>query len=242
MRRGVKSLSAIVFVTAAVSACAPAPAPLPPPPPAVVIVPPAPPPPPSMPLPPGGAALSTVVPPFGADGVRVTPNRGISSEEQIWHLRAALNVAALACQGPVWDEISRNYNQYITLHKARLAQTTKLVDADFVKRYPGRNGLRVRDTKMTELYNYFALPPVHSEFCDVSLAKTRELIALPTASLPTYSVTALGEVDGVFIRFYNAFEQYQRDLADWNLRYGPQAQMIPASTTPTTAPVKPTTR
>lgn len=237
MRSGVKSLSAIIFVTAAVSACAPAPAPLPPPPPPVVVIPP-PPPPPAMPLPPGGAALSTVVPPFGADGVRITPNRGISSEEQIWHLRAALNVAALVCQGPVWDEVSRNYNQYITIHKARLAKTTKLVDADFKRRYPGQNGLRVRDTQMTALYNYFALPPVHQEFCDTSLAKTRELLILPPAGLDAYSITALGEVDGVFIRFYNAFEQYQRDLADWNLRYGPQSQPQPVATTPAALPPK----
>ncbi|MEW6577061.1 MAG: hypothetical protein AB1408_11975, partial [Pseudomonadota bacterium] len=95
----------------AVAACAPAPKPIvvaPKP----VVVPPAPAIPP-MPLPPGGAAVTMKVPPLGIDGVRTTPNRGLSREENIWHLRSGLNVAALNCQGPVWGEIAQNYNRYL---------------------------------------------------------------------------------------------------------------------------------
>lgn len=76
MRLGYKSLSTIIFATATVSACAPPPKPLPPPPPVVIL-----PPPPAMPLPPGGAAATTVIPPIGVDGVRMTPNRGLSMDE-----------------------------------------------------------------------------------------------------------------------------------------------------------------
>lgn len=94
MRRGMKNLAAIIMVTA-VAACAPAPVKVAPPP-----IPLPAPPPPAMPLPPGGAALSMTIPPVGLDGVRVTPNRGLSRDEQIWHFRSALNVAALNCQGP----------------------------------------------------------------------------------------------------------------------------------------------
>jgi hypothetical protein len=218
----------------AIAACAPAPKPVvvapKPPPPAAVI--------PPMPLPPGGAAVTMKVPPLGVDGVRQTPNRGLTREENIWHLRSAINVAALNCQGAVWGEIAQNYNKYLVVHKARLAQANKAVDAEYVKRHPGQNGLRVRDTRTTDLYNYFALPPVRAEFCDRSLVKSRELVALQSAALAEYSFGALNDIDATFINFFNAFEQYKIDLANWNARYGqPPAASAPVTTgTVTTTP------
>jgi hypothetical protein len=225
-----------VFLIGAVAACGPkaAPRPIPVPPPAVVV----PPPTPSMPLPPGGAAVTMKIPPFGADGVRITPNRTLSREEYIWHLRSGINVAALNCQGPVWGEIAQNYNRYLQVHKSRLSQTNKAVDAEYVKRYPRQNALRVRDTHSTDLYNYFALPPVRAEFCDKSLQKSRELIAIPSSALPEYSIGALNDLDAVFINFYNAFVQYERDLADWKVRYGPRP-VATAAANPATATSKP---
>lgn len=212
--------SLVVGLTLLAAACAPAPKPVvvaprpvaPPPAPAI----------PPMPLPPGGAAVTMKVPAVGADGVRITPNRNLSREEYIWHLRSGLNVAALNCQGPVWGEIAQNYNRYLQVHKSRLAQSNKAVDAEYVKRYPRQNALRVRDTHSTDLYNYFALPPVRAEFCDKSLAKSREIIAIPSTALPEYSFGALADLDAVFINFYNAFEKYKVDIVEWTARYGPQ--------------------
>ena len=212
--------SLVVGLTLLAAACAPAPKPVvvaprpvaPPPAPAI----------PPMPLPPGGAAVTMKIPALGVDGVRITPNRNLSREEYIWHLRSGLNVAALNCQGPVWGEIAQNYNRYLQVHKSRLAQTNKAVDAEYVKRYRGQNALRVRDTHSTDLYNYFALPPVRAEFCDKSLAKSREIIATPSTALPEYSFGALADLDAVFINFYNAFEKYKVDIVEWNARYGPQ--------------------
>lgn len=212
--------SLVVCLTLLAAACAPAPKPVvvaprpvaPPPAPAI----------PPMPLPPGGAAVTMKVPAVGADGVRITPNRNLSREEYIWHLRSGLNVAALNCQGPVWGEIAQNYNRYLQVHKARLAQSNKAVDAEYVKRFRGQNALRVRDTHSTDLYNYFALPPVRAEFCDKSLAKSREIVAIPSTALPEYSFGALADLDAVFINFYNAFEKYKVDIVEWNARYSPQ--------------------
>ncbi|MBK9267952.1 MAG: hypothetical protein IPM67_04585 [Sphingomonadales bacterium] len=209
----------IVGLTLVAAGCAPAPKPV------VVHKPVAPPPAPAippMPLPPGGAAVTMKVPPLGTDGVRTTPNRSLTREENIWHLRSGLNVAALNCQGPVWGEIAQNYNRFLQVHKSRLAQSNKSVDSEYVKRFPGQNGLRVRDTRMTDLYNYFALPPVRAEFCDKSLAKSREIVNLPSTALPEYSFGALADLDAVFINFFNAFEQYKVDIVEWNARYGPQ--------------------
>ena len=209
----------IVGLTLVAAGCAPAPKPV------VVHKPVAPPPAPAippMPLPPGGAAVTMKVPPLGTDGVRTTPNRSLTREENIWHLRSGLNVAALNCQGPVWGEIAQNYNRFLQVHKSRLAQSNKSVDSEYVKRFPGQNGLRVRDTRMTDLYNYFALPPVRAEFCDKSLAKSREIVNLPSTALPEYSFGALADLDAVFINFFNAFVQYKVDIVEWNARYGPQ--------------------
>ena len=157
MRMGVKSLAAIIITIGAVSACAPPPVKVAPPP---IIMPPPPPPPPAMPLPPGGAASSLTVPPLGFDGFRSSPNRLLTPDENVWHFRSALNVAALNCQGPVWGQIATEYNKFIVVHKNRLGQIGKAIDRAYVIRNPGQNGLRVRDSKMTDLYNYFALPPV----------------------------------------------------------------------------------
>jgi hypothetical protein len=90
---------------------------------------------------------------------------------------------------------------------------------------------------MTDLYNYFALPPVRAEYCDAALMKSREAVALPLTALPEYSFGALNDLDAVFINFFNAFAQYERDLTDWNVRYGPKP--VPATVTTATAPVTP---
>ncbi len=226
-------LLALAAAAMALSACATKP------PPVIVktrVVPP--PPPPPRPLPPGGAAISMQIPPFGIDGVRETPNRILSADETIWHFRSALNVAALTCNGVVWDPIATNYNSFIKVHKSRLAKASKTVDGEYKARYPGQNGLRVRDGKMTDLYNYFALPPVKREFCDMALAKSQEAILLPMGALPEYSVGGLKDIDAIYLRFFDAFAQYQRDVVLWDQRYAPPGTInTPVLMTP--APAKP---
>ena len=207
----------IIVSIGAVAACTPKPLPIPPPPP-VVIVPVLPP---ARPLPPAGAATTMTVPVVGIDGVRATPNRGLSRDEAIWHFRAAINVAALNCQGPVWKVIADNYNRYITVHKIRLRTASKTVDGEYRVRFPNENGLRVRDTKMTDLYNYFSLPTIKQEYCDMALAKSAEALIIPSAALPEYSFGALNDIDGIFIRFFDAYAQYEVALADWNQKYAP---------------------
>jgi hypothetical protein len=231
-----------VFAIASVAACAPPPAPkpVPVPPPPPIILPPPPPPPPVMPLPPGGAASSTKLPGYAADGVRITPNRNLSRDESIWNFRAALNVAALNCQGPVWGVIAQNYNRMLVLHKTRLAQANAAVDNEYRKRYPGQNALRVRDTRTTELYNYFAFPPVRSDFCNTSLLKSEEVLTVPAATFAEYALGGLADTDAIYLRFYDAYAQYERDLADWNLKYGPQPSPLVAPTPAPTVTVNPT--
>lgn len=235
MRRGVKNLAAIIFISG-VAACAPplekvAPPPIP--------LPPPPPPLPARPLPPGGAALSMTIPPVGLDGVRVTPNRGLSRDEQIWHFRSALNVAALNCQGPVWGQIATEYNKFIVTHKVLLSKTSKSVDREYVKKYPKANGLRIRDTRMTDLYNYFALPPVRAQYCDMSLRKLNEANPVPKDALAEYAIGGLTDIDNLFVNFYDAYVKYESDLADWNMKYAPKPLYTPSTNIMAPAPITP---
>lgn len=212
-----KKLAGIVILLG-VAACQPAAPPAPTPPPPVVVAPPAPPPP---PLPPGGAASSTVVPPFGVDGVRVTPNRGLSTDEHIWNFRIAQNVAALNCRGVTWDEIGQNYNQMLVSYKNTLAKVNKAVDAQYRATH-GAGGLRIRDTQTTQLYNYFALPTVRAEFCNAALQKSREVLALtPVTSdgFRSFAIPGLNDLDRIFINFFDAYAQYEAALAAWQAKY-----------------------
>lgn len=213
-----KKLAGVIFVLG-VAACQPAPPPKPIPAPPVVVAPPAPP---ARPLPPGGAAASTVVPPFGVDGVRITPNRGLSADEHIWNFRIALNVAGLNCRGVTWDEIGRNYNQMLVSYKNTLSKVNSAVDAQYRTTHGGA-GLRIRDTKTTELYNYFALPTVRSDFCNTALQKSREVLVIAPATsdgFRGFATTGLNDLDRVFINFFDAYAQYESALAAWQTQYG----------------------
>lgn len=175
---------------------------------------------PPMPIPPNGAALGMYIPPADASGNRNTPNSMLSVDESIWHFRSAYNVAALNCLSPVHRVLADDYNMFIALHRARLMQANLAVDADFRTRYPGANGLRVRDTHMTDIYNYFALPPVTAGFCDLMLTKAKEANALSSEQLGAFSIETLAEIDDLFIEFYEAYERYQQQLRDWEALYG----------------------
>jgi len=233
------------FGILAVAACTPPAPPVSTAPPPVVT--------PRVPLPPGGAAASTVLPAYGADGVRITPNRGLTTEEHIWNFRVALNVAALNCRGPVWNEIITNYNSMLKNYKNTLRIVNANVDREYRNKY-GADSNRVRDSKSTELYNYFALPAVNAEYCNTALAKSREVSALPIEreAFRNYAIGGLNDIDRVFLDFYDAYARYEIDLANWNAQYNPQAPNYgqplivgpaptqqPGTAMPTQAPVQP---
>jgi hypothetical protein len=222
-----------------VAACTPKtpPAPPPPPPPAKVVI--IPPPIPPRPLPPGGAAVNFMMPSKDLNGVWKTPNQGLSRDEALWNFRSALNVASLSCKGFSWDLITTHYNKLLVTHNTRLATTYRAVDAEYKKRYPGKNALRVRDTSSTALYNYFALPAVRTQFCDLALVKVTEAIAVPSSALPEYGVGALADFDTLFLGFYDSYAGYQRDVAAWDMQYGPPVAVAAPAPLPSaaTAPV-----
>ena len=59
---------------------------------------------------PAGAYPGMPIPAVGVDGSYFTPNRALSPAAAVWHLRAGLNVAALACRGPDETAVVARYN------------------------------------------------------------------------------------------------------------------------------------
>ncbi len=226
----IKSVSrkyAVLALLVYIAGCQPAPKPVEAPPPPVVVPPP--PPPPPRPYPPAGAEPSTVIPPLGADGVWVTPNRNLSPEEHAWNYRSAINVAALTCKGNGWDEIVGNYNSMLTKFSKPLDRIYKNVDKEYIARYGATTaGKRARDTKTVELYNYLANPLVKRRFCDISLLKSRETLLQTSEAFPAFARSALDELDRVYIDFFDAYVQYQKDAAAWDAQYAvPKALPTP---------------
>jgi len=208
--------------------CGPAKPPVavaPPPPPVVA--------PPARPVPPANAMLAMTIPPMRADGQRDTPNKGLGPDEMIWNFRSAFNVAALNCQGPQHFRLADDYNTFLKVHKRELDRANKAVEDKYRREY-GANYKRIRDTESTQVYNFFALPPVKSDFCNAALVLGPEAAAIPSSELKDFAARALPQLDGVFDRFFLSYEQYQSDLAQWIAQYGgPESQtsLSPASAT-----------
>ncbi|MFD2579723.1 hypothetical protein ACFSTD_16405 [Novosphingobium colocasiae] len=129
-----------------------APAAAPPPPPVVVI--------PPLPQPPLGAPDTLTIPPIDANGQRHTVNTGISSTQTIWNLRSAYNVAALNCLKPEQAPILAGYKRFLTMYDKALDNANMEIDRSFQTQLSVRDAARARETYQTQVYNFFALPPV----------------------------------------------------------------------------------
>jgi hypothetical protein len=197
----------------------------------VVVVPP-------QPMPPRGASPLLQVPPMSAIGVRQTVNTGLSSAQTTWNLRAAYNVAALNCMQPQHSQIVVNYRAFLKTHVKALAAANKAVDAEFKTKF-GPRFIPPREAYMTQVYNYFALPPTLPSFCDAALAISNEAATIKPAELDSFSAGALPRIEAVFLQFYRSYEQYKDDLAGWQARYtspavapAPVAITLPAPAQP----------
>lgn len=175
---------------------------------------------PRAPFPPLGAAAGLNIPILDSDGTRSSPNKGLGPEETLWHLRSAFNVSALTCQQGAWSRLAPSYNAFLDKHKSRLTTANRAIEGKFQRENRGNAGRRARDSHVTSLYNYFSLPPVKTEFCSTMLQISDEMSNLNSSDLKDYAQTTLPRVDSIFTRFYDAYEAYERDLAEWQSKYG----------------------
>ncbi|RYD85341.1 MAG: SPOR domain-containing protein, partial [Sphingomonadales bacterium] len=75
----------------------------------------------SRPTPPAGAYDNLKLPPADGKGGYRTINSDISDVEAMWHLRSALNVAALSCDRSGKLGIAAGYNKLLGSQRASLA-------------------------------------------------------------------------------------------------------------------------
>lgn len=152
------------------------------------------PPAPVTPPPPSGPPLIASMPPE-----MQTLHDGLSDLERIWHLRAALNVAALSCgQAPGQGQLVTDYNQFLSRHRDVLNRAYAAKQARF-KASEGAQWQRALDTHMTRLYNYFAWPPAQPAFCPAASAEARTAAATVPAQFEGYAPPAFGRVNQPFL-------------------------------------------
>lgn len=194
------------------ASCAPKAPPPPPPPPKVVAIPP-------RPVAPAGASETFTVPPRDAYGVRKTVNYRLSPTQMTWNLRSAFNVAALNCLDPKYEPIVVAYRAFLKNHAKGLKNTTKKLDVEYRAKF-GPTYKIEQDSYMTQVYNYFALPPTLRNFCDASLVMSQESLAIVPAQLDVFSARWLPELEAVFEQFFLSYDAYRIAAAQWDAQYG----------------------
>lgn len=195
-----------------VASCAAPPPAAPPPPRAVTVIPP-------KPMPPRGAAEGQAIPPVGPDGTRQTVNARLSVAQTTWNVRSALNVAALNCLKPAHADILVGYKAFLKTQAKALTATNRAVDQEFKTRY-GSGYIVPREKFMTQVYNYFALPPTRDAFCDASLSVAREAGAIKKGELDAFAARNLPRLEAVYEAYFREYEAYRAALATWQAAYG----------------------
>ena len=191
--------------------------------------------PPLRPTPPFSASLYTEIPQRDALGNRQTINTGITSTETLWNLRSAWNVAALNCLSGRYQAIGEGYRLLLENHESALSAANTELDAQFRRDFGG-NFKRTRDSHSTRVYNYFALPPARTYFCEALLDTANRYQAAPPEDISSFAAAELAQIERAFDRFYGEFEQYQSDVVTWDNVYGPQYGAVYATIVPTVIP------
>lgn len=210
----------------------------PPPPPPVVIIPP-------QPQPPMGAPENMRIPEAAADGTRKTVNSSVSTAQAVWNLRSAYNVAALNCVEAEYNPVLEGYKSFLKVHDKSLDKADAELKKNFTGAF-GKQGTRERETYQTQVYNFFAVPPVKSTFCNAAMQLAAEIALIPAGQLEGYAPQGLAKFEAPFMAFFDAYDQYRADLAAWQAKYGgivvvapTQAQNNAAAPLPGAAPVQP---
>lgn len=179
------------------------------------------------PRPPAGAAPGLSIP-QPVDGRFTTVNSGIGGEEAVWHLRAALNVAALACRDQ--PTILPAYNAFLKSRKAVLARAYAAEQR--------RHGATALDQHMTRLYNFFAQPPAAAGFCKAAAIEAPRVAALPAAGVTQEAPAALARLEAPVIAFYDAYHRYRLALAEWRANPRASTRLADAAPPPSPGPAK----
>jgi len=185
---------------------------------------------------PEGATPGMAVPARLADGSFPTPNRGLTPAATLWHLRAGLNVAALACRGPNEAVLVAGYNGWLrdratVLKGAEAALANEYRAGSSAKEWRDRY-----DDAMTRLYNYWSQTPARDGLCAASIAVLAEQPGVTTQGLAEAAPGWLARLDRPVTDFYAAYDAWRTGTAPTPT---PAPATLPAAVSPGTAPAAP---
>ncbi len=123
-------------------------------------------------------------------------NANLSSAATVWHLRAALNVAALGCRAGGEAALAAQYNALIAAQKTALTAAESSLSAEF--RAGGGKWQDRYDHAMTRLYNFFATAQAHDRFCAAAVRVMAEAQGLAPGALPGFAARQLRVLDAAF--------------------------------------------
>jgi hypothetical protein len=156
---------------------------------------------------PAGAYVGMKTPAVMSDGRYLTPNRNLSTDGTVWHLRAALNVAALACRGPDEDRIIAAYNALLTSRKAVLNTAQTRLSAEYKAR--GGDWQDRYDDQMTRLYNFFSQSQARDPFCRVAITTLADSAASTQMDFTAFAAERLPLLEKPFTDFYAAYDAWR---------------------------------
>ncbi|WP_058756003.1 hypothetical protein [Sphingomonas endophytica] len=180
--------------------------------------PPAPPPPPPQPVVtmirsplPAGARPGMMIPARLPDGRWATPNVGLSPSGTLWHLRAALNVAVLACHGAQQPEMVNRYNALLNTRKAVLANAQTALQQEY-RATRGKEWEDAFDDQMTRLYNFFAQDFAHAGFCAAAQDALGAVALVPPEELGAFAAQRLPLLEQPFTDFFAAYDRWRSGM------------------------------
>lgn len=171
----------------------------------------------SEPAPPPGSSPNQAIPVRDTAGRFATPNVGLSREATIWHMRAALNVAALGCRDAAEQETVAQYNKLLSTQRRGLAAADLAVKAQYRARF-GARWSKTHDQTMTRVYNFFAQPPAQPAFCEAARGVLLEAQTIPPGKLADFAAGALPRLEAPFTDFYVRYEAYRLAMTAWRER------------------------
>ncbi|MEO5492407.1 MAG: hypothetical protein ABIR08_00095 [Sphingomonas sp.] len=121
----------------------------------------------------------------------------ISPLETLWHVRVALNVAALGCRDADEATTVAAYNSLIRRNTAVLTAANDAVSARYKAQY-GARWQDVRERDMTRLYNFFAQPAAQADFCNTAKAVLAQIGMVDSAGLMAFAKTELPALEAPF--------------------------------------------
>jgi hypothetical protein len=118
---------------------------------------------------------------------------GGGNAEQVWKLRSALNVAALACHSAGDRDIRPRYNQLLKHHVSLFAAAYASEQARYRQAY-GARWQTVQDRDMTRTYNGYANPTSPAAFCAAANRISGQALAVEADSFAGFAAAALPQL------------------------------------------------